>query len=116
MKPGVLFIITSDPRLSPRPAEALRIAAGVGVWRKADLALYLRDAAVLALSEQPDDLLDEDNYRRYLPLASENGCAIYVQQGAPLLAQIGEPPVRFLPISDEHLAAVAARSHFVLRF
>ena len=48
MKPRLLLIVTTDPRISPRPAEAVRIAAGVGAWQKIDVTLYLRDAAVLA--------------------------------------------------------------------
>src|SRR5947209_4299159 len=61
----LLFIITSDPRHSPRPAEAIRIAAGVGVWKRTGLTVYLRNAAVLALSEDTAGLLDEENYRRH---------------------------------------------------
>ena len=40
MKPRVLFIVTGDPRTSPRPAEAVRIAAGVVAWKRADIAVY----------------------------------------------------------------------------
>ena len=49
MKPNVLMMVTSDPRVSARPAEAVRIAAGVGTWRKAGMMLYLHGPAALAL-------------------------------------------------------------------
>ncbi len=114
--PKVLFIVTGDPRTNPRPAEAVRIAAGVGAWKKADISLYLRDSAVLALSEFADEFVDEDNYTRYLPIVGEFGRPIYVQQNAKELAELGESPLKFKEISDAELAAMAAQSNYVLRF
>lgn len=116
MNPAVLFIVTGDPRTSPRPAEAIRIAAGVGTWKKADITVYLRGPAVLALSEFPDELIDEDNFIRYLPILSEFGRPVCVERGAPLLAELGEAPVPFEEINDSQLAVLAARSNYVVRF
>ena len=116
MNPQVLFIVTGDPRTSPKPAEAIRIAAGVGTWKKTDITLYLRDAAVLALSEFCDEFVDEDNYTRYLPIVGEFGRPIYVQKGAALLDELGESPLKFEEITDDQLAATAAKSTYVLRF
>ena len=65
MNPGALFVIDTDPRSSGRPAEAVRIAAGVGVWKRIDVAVYLRDAAILILGENTDELVDQDNFTRY---------------------------------------------------
>jgi hypothetical protein len=112
----LLFIITSDPRRSPRPAEAIRIAAGVGVWKRTGLTVYLRGAAVLALSETAEELVDEENYRRYLPSVQEFGGPVYVQRGAPLLAQLGESPTQFEEIDDAQLARLASTSTSILRF
>ena len=114
--PKVLFIVTGDPRVRPRPAEAVRIAAGVGAWKKVDITLYLRDTAVLALSEFADELVDEDNFTRYLPIAAESGRPIYVQKGSPQLAELGEPALKYQEISDDELANLAADSNYVLRF
>ena len=116
MTPGVLFIITSDPRKSARPAEAVRIAAGVGAWRKVAVTLYLRDAAVLALSEFPHDLADGDNFSRYLPLVGESGGWICAQRGAALLKDIGQSPVPFHETGDDELAALVMKNECVLRF
>lgn len=113
MKPSALIIITGDPRTSAKPAEAVRIAAGVGTWKKADITVYLRGPAVLALSEYVDEFVDEDNYSRYFPIVGEFGRPIYVQRGAPLL---GESPLKFEEIDDTQLAQLAAASHYVLRF
>jgi hypothetical protein len=112
----VLFIVTGDPRSKRRPAEAIRIAAGVGVWKRALITIYLRDAAVLALSEHPEGLVDEEHYRRYFPLTRESGSPVYVQRGAPCLAHIGKTKFQFEEIDDTGLARLAARHDYVLRF
>ena len=116
MKPSILFIITSDPRTSPRPAEAIRIAAGVGTWKKVDVSVYLRDAAVLALSEFADEFVDEENYTRYFPIIGEFGRPIYVQREAPLLAELGEATLPFQEVSDVELAALVAQQSYTARF
>ncbi len=114
--PKVLFIVSGDPRTSARPAEGVRIAAGVGAWKKADITLYLRNAAVLALSEFADELVDEDNYTRYLPIVAEFGRPIFVQKNARELLEIGETALKFKEISDGELAELAANSTYVVRF
>jgi hypothetical protein len=113
---SALFIVQSDPRTSPRPAEAIRIAAGVGTWRKVEVTLALLGPATLALCEFPDELVDEDNYVRYLPIVGEWGRPIYVQEGSPFLSDLGQSPVAFETISPPQLAALAARHDCVLRF
>ena len=116
MKPKILFIITGDPRSSPRPAEAIRIAAGVGIWQKTEVSVYLRDAAVIALSEEVDELIDEESFTRYLPMMSELGRPIYVQQGAPLRQEIGRAALPCEEIDDQKLAALTANSTYVVRW
>src|SRR5947207_3949702 len=104
MNRRALFVVTSDPRTSPRPAEAVRIAAGVGAWKKVAITIYLRDAAVLALGEFPEDLVDGDQLSRYLPLVAECGGLVCAQRGAPLLSEIGHAQAPFRDINDEELA------------
>lgn len=116
MNPTALVIVTGDPRQSHRPAEAIRIAAGVGAWKKADITLYLRGPAVLALSEYADGFIDEDNYVRYLPIVKSFGRPVYVEAGAPLLAELGEATLPFEEIDDARLAALTAQSKYVLQF
>ncbi len=116
MTPSALFIITSDPRTSARPAEAIRIAAGVGAWKRVAVSVYLRGAAVLALSEYTDDLVEEDHYARYFPIVGEFGRPVYVQHGAPWLGELGAASLPYEELDDDALAALAARHHCVLRF
>ena len=116
MTPNVLFVISGDPRTSARPAEAIRIAVGVAAWKKVNVTIYLRNAAVRSLTECPDELVDEYNYVRYLPLLNDAGRPVYVQRGAPALAEVGRAPARFEEITDEQLAGLAAQSTYVLNF
>ena len=116
MNPAVLFIITTDPRTSPRAAEAVRIAAGVGAWKKVAVTLHLCGAAVLALSEYPDELADGDHFRRYLPMVAESGGLVCAECSAPLLSEIGEPLVPFRRINADELAALTSENDYVIRF
>jgi hypothetical protein len=116
MTPKVLILISCDPRVSHRPAEAIRIAAGVGVWKKTDVTVYLRGPAVLLLRDEPGALVDEDVVRQYLPLVTEGGRPIHVEQGAPELKQIGKTPLLIRPTSDEQLSQLAAQSTYLVHF
>ena len=78
--PKTLVIVETDPRNSARPAEAIRIAAGIGVWKKTDVTLLLRGpVAGYSLQEYADELVDEDNFTRYLPLVAESPRPIYLE-------------------------------------
>jgi hypothetical protein len=113
-----LFIIAEDPRASGRPAEAVRLAAGVSVWKKVEVALYLRGPAVLLLGENIEDLglVDAENDARCFALLREERVPIYAQQGAPGLARLGQAAVPFEEISDARLAEIAAARNSVLHF
>jgi hypothetical protein len=116
MRPGVLLIVASDPRSSHRPAEAIRIAAGVGAWERVNVTVYLHGAAIWMLSECPDALVDGNNFTQYLPMAAAFPRPIYIQQNAAGLTEIRPSSIRFEEISVGRLAAMAAASHHVMRF
>lgn len=116
MKPSVLFIVASDPRISARPAEAIRIAAGIGTWKRTDVSLYFRDAAVLALAEHTDEWVDDENFSLYLPILAELNRPFYVQQHAPAVGQLGNSRYTVQELSDTELAALTAGHTYVARF
>ena len=116
MTKSILFLITGDPRQSPRPAEAIRIAAGVAACKKTEVRVYLRDAAVLALSEYSDRFVDDENYARYLPILADPARPVYVQRDAPMLGELGEPCQRFQEISDGELAQLMVGTTYLARF
>ena len=111
-----LFIVQSDPRTSHRPAEAIRIAAGVGTWKKADISIYLAGPAVLALGEYVDELVDEDNYTRYFPIVKEFKNPVFVEKGNPLLKELGESPFQYKELDSGELAALCLQQNSVLNF
>lgn len=115
-QPLVVFIVDSDPRSSHRPAEAVRVAAGIGTWKKAHVRLVLRGEAVRALGEWVDDLKDEDNFTRYLPIIRDWGHPVYVEPDAPALADLGEASTPFAPLDTAGLARLCASATSVLRF
>lgn len=84
-----LFVITSDPRTSPRPAEAVRIAAGVGAWKKADVNLYLYgEARRITEQDAAGDFIDEEHFGRYLPMLQENGGKVYTHKSDEEFARV----------------------------
>jgi sulfur relay (sulfurtransferase) DsrF/TusC family protein len=113
-----LFIIAEDPRTSGRPAEALRIAAGVSAWQKVEVTLYFRGPAVLLLGKDVEDmgLVDAENYTRHFSMLVEARVPIYAEQGATGLARPGQAAVPFAEISDAQLAEMAAARNSILRF
>jgi hypothetical protein len=116
MTPKVLFIITGDPQISPRPAEAIRIAAGVGAWQQVKVTVYLRGSAVLVLCPSAEEFPDADHYARYLPMLAERESSVFVQEGAPEAESLGEAVLPYQTLSEAGLAEMAANSDYVLRF
>ncbi len=113
---SLLVMITSDPRSSHRPAEAIRIAAGVAAWRQVEVSVYLAGPAVLALSADVDDFLNQESFTQFLPMLIEYDRPILAEAGAPALARMGEPAVRFEAISTAQLATRATKASYLLRF
>jgi hypothetical protein len=116
MRPSILIIVTSDPRISGRPAEAVRVAAGVGTWRKAEITLYLHGSAIAGLGEWVDELVDDDNFTRYLPVFAELKRPVLVERGHPALAELGETTIPWEEIGRLELAGLARNATYTLRF
>ena len=114
MKPLALFVITSDPRSSGHAVEAIRIAVGVAAWKRVDVAVYLAGPAVLTTANNVDDLVDADNLERYTPLLRDLGRPVYVD--ADFQTELTDCSVPIEALQGPALAALAARSTYVLRF
>src|SRR5271170_8396836 len=94
--PRTLVMVETDPRTSPRPAEAIRIAAGIGAGTKTDVTLLLRGpVAGYSLQEYADELVDEDNFTRYLPLVAESPRPIYLEDSFTDLAALENSPWKY---------------------
>lgn len=113
---SLLVLVTSDPRSSHRPAEAIRLAAGVATWRKVEVTLYFAGPAVLAVSSDADDFVNEESYTHYLPMFSELGRPIFVETSSPAVSEIKRGELRYETLSHEQLASVASKMTYLLRF
>jgi hypothetical protein len=94
----------------------VRIAAGVSVWGKVEVTLYLRAAAVEMLSQETDEMVDEESFRNYLPILGESGRPIYVEKGAAEMLKLGQSAMAFQEVNDGELAEMAAKFNSVIRF
>ena len=111
----VLFIITGDPRQSARPAEAVRIAAGLSAGRNVEVTACFCSAAALVVGDAAEELVDGDSIARYLPLLAESG-SVCVPQGAAASVTAQTPMAHSREITDQELARLAANSDAVIRF
>jgi hypothetical protein len=114
--PKTLVIIETDPRSSGRPAEGIRIAAGIGVWKKTDVTLLLRGpVAGYSLQEYADELVDEDNFTRYLPLVAEFPRPIYLEDSFTDLAALENSPWKYEVISPAKSAELLRANNYLIR-
>jgi hypothetical protein len=113
--PRTLVMIETDPRSSARPAEGIRIAAGIGAWRKTDVTLLLRGPAAYSLQEYADELVDEDNFVRYLPLVAESPRPIYVENSFTDAEALKGSAFRYEMISPERTAELIATHDYLIR-
>ncbi|HUR45449.1 MAG TPA: hypothetical protein VMZ27_06160 [Candidatus Saccharimonadales bacterium] len=116
MKRQVLLIISSDPRTSARPAEAVRIAAGVVPWLEVRMQICFCNEAVLALDELSADFPDGDVFEQHLPRLVEHELAPWVERTSASLKHIKNPLVSFKEVSTDQLAQFAAGCDYVLNF
>lgn len=99
-----LFIIDGLPLEDRRAKEAMRIAAGIGVWGKVRPALCFARANDTALGQAEDAEL-----RRYIHLLSETAGGLFTQ--AP-----GEPSGLLRHTDEAGLAKLIDDADTVLRF
>jgi hypothetical protein len=110
---NVLIVVTADPRASGRAAEAVRIAAGVGGWEKVAVKVCFCAEARLALTGEPDDLVNGEVFAAYLPLLLEGGPRVFTLADGP--AGLAAIP-RVQPVTLPELAAMGREADSVLRF
>jgi hypothetical protein len=114
--PKTLVIVETDPRTSPRAAEGIRIAAGIGVWKKTDVTLLLRGpVAGYSLQEYADELVDEDNFTRYLPLVAESPRPIYLEDSFTDVAALEGSPWKYETIPAAKTAELIRAHDYLIR-
>ena len=114
--PRTLVIVETDPRTSARPAEGIRIAAGIGAWKKTDVTLLLRGpVAGYSLQEYADELIDEDNFTRYLPLVADQPRLIYLEDSFTDLSALEGSPWKYEVIPAIKTAELVRDNDYLIR-
>jgi len=113
--PKIVFLIRSNPCESHRPAEAIRIAAGLGVGKN-PIKILLSGEAPRVLSSEEEDLIDIEIIEKFLPFVEEMGIPFYVDEDSPGQAALKKSPYHFLTISAEESSELLAGGHYVLVF
>ncbi len=115
-RPSVLFVVDSDPNSSHRPAEATRIAAGIAAWGQADVSICFCGPATAALTSWPEDLIDGDNFERFLPSIAKSGGLIATSNTAASPPSDKHALIEHKSIDAAELAQLSARATQLLRF
>ena len=110
----MLVVIASDPRTSHRPAEAVRVAAGLASFGSIPLEVCFCEAAALILSQPSNSFVDGDVIRQHLALLNEHAKAIYAESGDPFLE--GQAQVDYRRVGLTELAELAKKQAQVIRF
>jgi hypothetical protein len=111
----LLIKIVSDPRKSPRPAEAVRIGAGVGAWNKVQVHLLLEGPAVHCLDEFADELNNGELFLQYLPAFLSHGGRVVVDGSNAFLNSI-KPQIAFERVSADEIARLTREVDHVMSF
>jgi len=112
----VLVLITSDPRLSHRAFEAMRIGVGV-VAGENDVTFVLVDGAVHLLDDDTEDLVDGDEIARFRASLRALNVPFHVEDAAipPPLGWNTEGHV-VVPVNHQRIAELVRRARRFLIF
>jgi hypothetical protein len=110
-----MIVVTSDPRRSPKPAEAVRIAAGISAGGGVNVSICFCGDSVLALGEAGEELIDGGSFSRYLPLLLETGGELLALKDSRL-RESAISAVHFDAIETKQLASKTSGCKSVLRF
>lgn len=102
MDPNVLIIIKSDPQLSHRPVEAIRMGLG---FRGGDLPVtfILLNEAPRLLGPDSEDLVDGEILQKYLPTLGELGQTFHVEEKAAGEDYLEGSDYELKPVSSQEL-------------
>ncbi len=115
MGPKIVFLIRSNPEKSHRPAEAIRIAAGLGVGKN-PVKIVLSGESPRILSSEEDDLIDLEIIEKFLPLIKEMDIPLYVDRAPLAHIDLKNSPYDFRAIDTEEFSELLAGGHYVFVF
>lgn len=116
MTRSLLFIVRGDPRTSPRPAEALRIVAGLCAVQQVSVRLVLMGPAVRLLSQETGELWEADQVERCRAMLVDSEPRVLIRNGSLQENGVGVSAVPCREVSNEALARISAESDSVALF
>lgn len=115
MIPKIVFLIRSNPEESHKPAEAIRIAAGLGVGKNPLKIILTGEAPRILLSDE-EDLIDVDIIEKFLPLVRDMSIPVYVDKRSVSGMPVKKSHYDFRIIEPEESSELLAGGHYVLVF
>ena len=112
---NLLIKIGSDPRKTPRPAEAVRIGAGVGAWNKVKVHLLLEGPALFCLDQFADELNQGELFTQYLPSILAHGGRIITDESNPIRNSI-KPALAFEQLPAAEITKFTEQADHVMEF
>jgi hypothetical protein len=109
----LLILIGGDPRTSTRPAEAVRIAAGVGAWQKVRVSVYFEGEAIRCLTEAAEDSQGGPILVQYLPMVTAHGGEIYVEAKHRLLNEVD---LNVKEVDRQRLSELVSNADYQMNF
>jgi len=111
----IIFLIRSNPSESHRPAEAIRIAAGLGTGNNS-IKVILSGESVRILSPDEDDLEDIDIIEKFLPIIKDWEIPLYVEKGSLTGIDLKGSPYAFRIVDNDEMSEVLAGGHSIFVF
>ena len=111
----VLVLISTDPRVSHRAFEAMRIGVGVIAGENA-VTLVLTGPAAHLLDADTDELIDGDDVAKFRASLRTLGVPFHVEASAIPGADWNEEGHEVIPVSADEIAALVRGARRTLVF
>ena len=117
IKRPIVMLITENPFQTHRPAEALRIALGLGSGGDIIVTVILRGEAARLLTDDVEEACDgEELAEHYLPVFREWGTTFLVDEAATRYLDNGRTDFPFTVLSEADIATALANAGRVMIF
>jgi len=111
----IIFLIRTNPLNSHRPAEAIRIAAGLGMGENS-VEIIFSGESPRVMSPDEDDSIDIDIIEKFLPILKEWDIPMYVDKGSLAHIDLKSNQYNFRAIDAEETSEILAGGHSVFVF
>ncbi len=111
----IVFLIRSDPFESRKPAEAIRMAAGLGTGNNA-IKVILSGESIRILSHDEEDLEDMDIIEKFLPIIKDWEIPLYVDKVSLAGKNLQKSDYVFRIVDNEEMSEILAGGHSVFVF